>query len=114
MLEFESPRIVLFQSHSAVQICIVSYVEYFVNSREIYLVERFVQIICDSTYCNFLNSKLRHRYFLANITYVFKKLSIKPSSRTDIVNEKIRTHVELDNISFLKLLKINMGFFITI
>ena len=42
-----------------------------------YLVERFVRKNCDSTYCNFLNIKLRHGYFSANITKFSEQVSLK-------------------------------------
>ena len=66
----------LFKSHLTLQVRTVYYVEYFVNSYEIYLAEHFVQINRDSTRCSFLNSKLRHGYFSSNITKFLKQLSL--------------------------------------
>ena len=43
----------------------------------IYLAEHFVRKKCDSTYCNFLNIKFRHRYFFANITKFSEQVSLK-------------------------------------
>ena len=63
-----------------------SYVENFVNSKEII----FGGVLCsksgDPKYCNFLNSKLRHAY----ISPSFTKFS-EPFSRTHFVNKQIRT-----------------------
>ena len=42
-------------------------------------------------------SKLSHRHFSANITKFLEQLSVTPFLNY-IVNEKIRTHVKLDNI----------------
>ena len=39
--------------------------------------EHFVWNNCDSTYCNFLNIKLRHGYFSANITKFSEQVSLK-------------------------------------
>ena len=69
----------LFKSHLTLQVRTVYYVEYFVNSYEIYLADHFVQINRDSTQikrCSFLNSKLRHGYFSSNITKFLKQLSL--------------------------------------
>ena len=74
----------LFESHLAAQIGIVYYVEYFVNSCEMYLTEHFVQKSCDATYYSLLNS---HGYFSANTTNVSEQLSLKPPSRAHFVNE---------------------------
>ena len=42
-----------------------------------YLAEHFVRNNCNSTYCNFLNIKLRHGYFSANVTKFLEKLLLK-------------------------------------
>ena len=39
--------------------------------------EHFVRKNCDSTYCNFLNIKLHHGYFSANITKFSEQVSLK-------------------------------------
>ena len=62
------PTYSLFKSHLVFQIWTIVYVEYFVNCWEICLVEHFVRKNYDSTYCKFLNIKLRHGYFSENIT----------------------------------------------
>ena len=67
----------LFKSHLIVQIWTDIYVEYFVNSYEIHLVEHFVRNNCDSTYCNFLNIKLHHGYFSRIITKFSEQVSLK-------------------------------------
>ena len=46
----------------------VSCITDFGLSKEKYLAEHFVRNNCDSAYCNFLNKRLRHGYFSANIT----------------------------------------------
>ena len=47
-------------------------------------------------------SKLSHGHFPANVTKFSQQLSLTPSS-SYIVNEKIRTHVKVDNILLWKL-----------
>ena len=41
------------------------------------MAEHFVRNNCDSTHCNFLNIKLRHGYFSANITKFSEQVSLK-------------------------------------
>ena len=41
------------------------------------MAEHFVRNNCGSIYCNFLNIKLRHRYFSASITKFSEKVSLK-------------------------------------
>ena len=67
----------LFKSHLAVQIWTIIYVEYLENSWEIYLAEHFVRKNCDSTGCDFLNTKLRQEYFSTNITKFSEQVSLK-------------------------------------
>ena len=67
----------LFKSHIVAKIWTVTYVEYFSNSLETYLAEHFVWRSYHSTCCNFLNIKLRHGYFSANITKSSEQVSLK-------------------------------------
>ena len=55
----------------------VSCITDFGVSKEIYLAEHFVRNNNDSAYCNFLNIKLRHGYFSANITKFSEQVSLK-------------------------------------
>ena len=41
------------------------------------MAEHFVRKNCDSTYCNFLNIKLRRGYFSANIAKFPEQVSLK-------------------------------------
>ena len=41
------------------------------------MAEHFVQKNCDSTYCNFLYSKLHHGYFSVNITKFSEQVLLK-------------------------------------
>ena len=60
----------LLKSHSAFQICTVSYVEYCISKipKKLYLAERLVRKSVHCKYCNFLNNKLRHGYASVNFT----------------------------------------------
>ena len=49
------------------------------------MAENFIRKNCDSTYSNFLNIKLRHRYFSANIIKISEQVSLKHLHKHNIL-----------------------------
>ena len=70
----------------------------------------------DSSYCYFLDEKLYHGYFSANMTKFLKQLPLSHLKKHILSVSKSKTHVKLGNIFFWKLrvFKINVFFLITI
>ena len=71
------------KSHLAVQICTVSYVEYFVIPEKLYLAEFCVQRRGDSKYCNYLVMDILYKFYNTFRT----QPSLKPSSKTHYINK---------------------------